>query len=93
MKVYNQDVNRLLKHAADKKTASLCAIGDRFEKLPKLPEPGEVDIIMGGPPCQPYSGANNHKVSHILAELDESLKPLFLHRKSTISGVSVYKYS
>ena len=42
--------------------APLRAIGDRTV-LPPLPLPGEVDIIMGGPPCQSFSGMNRHKVS------------------------------
>ena len=28
------------------------------EQLAALPEPGEVDFLCGGPPCQGYSGMN-----------------------------------
>ena len=27
----------------------------------RLPKPGEVDIIIGGPPCQGFSGYNRHR--------------------------------
>lgn len=61
--VFNQNADILLRHAVDKDSKPLYAIGNRFEQLPPLPLPGEVDMIMGGPPCQPYSGANRFKVN------------------------------
>lgn len=64
--VYNQDCNVLLEHAADlqagKKPSTIYSLGSKKEALPPLPIPGEVDLIMGGPPCQPFSGMNRHKV-------------------------------
>lgn len=43
-KVYNNDINELLKRIIS---------GD-----PTLPKKGEVDMIVGGPPCQGFSGLN-----------------------------------
>ncbi|KAL5511284.1 hypothetical protein ACEPAH_4500 [Sanghuangporus vaninii] len=63
--VYNQDCNVLLKHAAEtqegKSPSPVHSLGKENEILPALPRPGEVDIIMGGPPCQPFSGMNRFK--------------------------------
>ncbi len=30
------------------------------EQVAQLPMPGEVEFIMGGPPCQGYSGMNRY---------------------------------
>ena len=64
--VYNQDCNVLLKHASEmqegKNPPPVCSLGKGKEALPPLPLPGEVDIIIGGPPCQPFSGMNRFKV-------------------------------
>ena len=63
--VYNQDCNDLLKHTVEsrngKRLRSLRSI-DKDIPLPALPMPGDVDIIMGGPPCQAFSGMNRYKV-------------------------------
>jgi DNA (cytosine-5)-methyltransferase 1 len=37
--------------------------------LPPLPQPGEVDVIMGGPPCQSFSGMNRYKVNSKLVTI------------------------
>ncbi|EJD02255.1 S-adenosyl-L-methionine-dependent methyltransferase [Fomitiporia mediterranea MF3/22] len=63
--VYNRDCNDLLKYAVDleagKRLPDLLSLGPEKEVLPSLPRPGEVDLIMGGPPCQPYTGLNRFK--------------------------------
>ena len=66
IEVYNQDCNLLLRNAIEeyegKKPAPLRSL-DGNELLRPLPLPGEVDLIMGGPPCQSFSGMNMYKVS------------------------------
>ncbi|KAI5117478.1 hypothetical protein M0805_007182 [Coniferiporia weirii] len=67
VKVYNQDCNALLKHAAElrdgKNPKPLKSLGNApgRQQLPPLPSPGEVDLIIGGPPCQAFSGMNHYK--------------------------------
>ena len=48
-KVYNQECNGLLKQAMD---------GSEADGIPKK---GEVDLLVGGPPCQGFSLLNNFK--------------------------------
>ena len=64
--VYNQDCSLVLKYAADlrdgKHTEPLMSLEKKPTALLPPPEVGEVDLIMGGPPCQPFSGMNRHKV-------------------------------
>ncbi|THH12028.1 hypothetical protein EW145_g289 [Phellinidium pouzarii] len=67
VEVYNQDCNALLKHAVEQRAGknpeplqSLDDISGR-QQLPPLPQPGKVDLIMGGPPCQAFSGMNRYK--------------------------------
>lgn len=66
VQVYNQDCNLLLKHAIEtyegKKPKALRSLDDN-RPLPPMPLPGEVDLIMGGPPCQSFSGMNMYKAS------------------------------
>lgn len=50
----------LLKHAVEGKKKPLYSV-DGSERLPPLPLPGEVDLIIGGPPCQAFSGMNRYK--------------------------------
>ncbi|KAJ3855004.1 S-adenosyl-L-methionine-dependent methyltransferase [Lentinula lateritia] len=40
--------------------------GDDIESLNRkpFPKPGDIDIIVGGPPCQAFSGANHNRVSY-----------------------------
>jgi DNA (cytosine-5)-methyltransferase 1 len=38
--------------------AAVQATGLPADRLAALPRPGEVEFIMGGPPCQGYSGMN-----------------------------------
>lgn len=68
--VYNQDCNAVLKHAAElqagKHPPALRSLDEAEGALPPLPAPGEVDLIMGGPPCQPFSGMNRFKVRDAL---------------------------
>ncbi|KAI0064526.1 S-adenosyl-L-methionine-dependent methyltransferase [Artomyces pyxidatus] len=63
--VYNQCTNMLLQHAIDirdgKNPAALKSNLDKKTRLPPMPQPGDVDFIYGGLPCQSYSGANRHK--------------------------------
>jgi DNA (cytosine-5)-methyltransferase 1 len=33
-------------------------LADKMERADELPAPGQVDFIVGGPPCQGYSGMN-----------------------------------
>ncbi|KAL0066508.1 hypothetical protein AAF712_006551 [Marasmius tenuissimus] len=65
VKVYCQDVNSLLQHAIDtregKRSKPLESHYASRSLCPSMPTRGEVDFIFGGPPCQPYSGANHHK--------------------------------
>ena len=63
--VYNQDCNTLLKHKVEGKGPLYSIDGE--EQLPPLPSPGEVDLIIGGPPCQAFSGMNRYKVRELLA--------------------------
>lgn len=89
--VYNQDTNLLLEHAMDvhagKKRSPLESLGDGTA-LPNMPRPGDVDLIMGGPPCQSFSGMNHFKVSlPSCPQLDDqSLIMGNCNRKLTISG-------
>lgn len=62
--VYNQDCNALLKHTVEGKGPLYSIDGE--EQLPPLPLPGEVDVIIGGPPCQAFSGMNRYKVRELL---------------------------
>ncbi|TDL25000.1 S-adenosyl-L-methionine-dependent methyltransferase [Rickenella mellea] len=60
--MYNADTNMLLKHAMDcHSMESSQTLKINNKQVPPMPKPGEVDIIMGGPPCQPYSGMNRYK--------------------------------
>jgi DNA (cytosine-5)-methyltransferase 1 len=45
--VFEEDVNVLYRRMRD---------GDK-----DLPQPGEVDLVVGGPPCQGFSGYNRHR--------------------------------
>ncbi|EIW74107.1 S-adenosyl-L-methionine-dependent methyltransferase [Coniophora puteana RWD-64-598 SS2] len=64
--VYNQCTSLLLQHAmavADCDSPKpLKSLGTN-ENLPSMPQPGDVDFIYGGPPCQPFSRMNSHKKS------------------------------
>ncbi|KAI0362522.1 S-adenosyl-L-methionine-dependent methyltransferase [Trametes cingulata] len=64
--VYNQCTNKLLEHAIQvcrgacvKPLRSLDE--DACKELPNMPEPGEVDFIYGGPPCQSFSIMNHFR--------------------------------
>ncbi|KAI0647432.1 S-adenosyl-L-methionine-dependent methyltransferase [Trametes meyenii] len=64
--VYNQCSNKLLDHAIQtykgfppKPLQSLNSASP--SKLPPMPQPGEVDFIFGGPPCQSFSLMNHHR--------------------------------
>ncbi|KAI8989795.1 S-adenosyl-L-methionine-dependent methyltransferase [Trametes punicea] len=64
--VYNQCSNKLLEHAihtakglSPKPLRSLD--GAECMELPPMPQPGEVDFIYGGPPCQSFSLMNHHR--------------------------------
>ncbi|KAI0636601.1 S-adenosyl-L-methionine-dependent methyltransferase [Trametes polyzona] len=64
--VYNQCTNKLLEHAVE--TAAGLAPEPLWsldhaapQVLPPLPQPGEVDFIFGGPPCQSFSLMNHYK--------------------------------
>lgn len=37
---------------------------DRVYGLHKIPKPGEVDVLAGGPPCQGFSGLNMYKLEN-----------------------------
>ena len=63
--VYNQDTNSLLQHTVENPAEPCFDL--RNERLPPMPKPGEVDIIVGGPPCQAFSGSNRQKVSGLLS--------------------------
>ncbi|KZT51804.1 S-adenosyl-L-methionine-dependent methyltransferase [Calocera cornea HHB12733] len=58
-----QDTNEVLRRAVDlsegKDPPPLYQIGSHTERCPELPRPGEVDIIIGGPPCQGFSRLNS----------------------------------
>ncbi|KAI0039551.1 S-adenosyl-L-methionine-dependent methyltransferase [Auriscalpium vulgare] len=62
-KVYNQDTNLLLQHAIQihegKNPKPLRSVTETL--LPAMPQPGDVDFIYGGLPCQSFSGANHYK--------------------------------
>ncbi|KLO19271.1 S-adenosyl-L-methionine-dependent methyltransferase [Schizopora paradoxa] len=63
--LYNQETNVLLEHTikAQKGISAepLKSLSDSDELLPEMPKVGEVDIIIGGPPCQSFSGSNRHR--------------------------------
>ena len=62
---------------------------DGEEQLPPLPSPGEVDLIIGGPPCQAFSGMNRYKVRRHLIASDTSLTyPAFLQSADDIRYVT-----
>ena len=91
--VYNQDCSLVLKYAADlrdqrngdkKAIESLMSLENEPTALPLPPEVGEVDLIMGGPPCQPFSGFNRHKV-YVFYTMKETIL-ILRHRKWTTSG-------
>lgn len=45
-------------HATDEALAQAAGLSD--EEVSQLPLPGEVEFMMGGPPCQGFSGMNRH---------------------------------
>lgn len=47
-----------LTHTATCRAVLCCAAAMPAEEVSRLPTPGEVEFIMGGPPCQGYSGMN-----------------------------------
>ncbi|KAI0672839.1 S-adenosyl-L-methionine-dependent methyltransferase [Trametes maxima] len=64
--VYNQCSNKLLNHAIQthkgfppEPLQSLDSTAS--STLPPMPQPGEVDFIFGGPPCQSFSLMNHHR--------------------------------
>jgi hypothetical protein len=56
-KVYNHDANALLRQAIEEHLGTNRGpLMDLTRKpLPRLPSPGEVDFLYGGPPCQDFS--------------------------------------
>ncbi|KAI0780552.1 S-adenosyl-L-methionine-dependent methyltransferase [Trametes elegans] len=64
--VYNQCSNKLLEHAIQTakgvKVSPLKSLDTTTHVLlPPMPQPGEVDFIYGGPPCQSFSLMNHHR--------------------------------
>ncbi|KAG0339389.1 DNA (cytosine-5)-methyltransferase 1 [Podila horticola] len=61
--VYNDDANELLRRAiAQGKGETLPERKDFASKpLPPMPQPGDVDMIYCGPPCQGFSGMNRYQ--------------------------------
>ncbi|THV52637.1 hypothetical protein BGAL_0073g00110 [Botrytis galanthina] len=61
--VYNHDANKLLEWVVKKKAGlSVETLHDKEGKeIPKMPSRGDVDMIIGGPPCQGWSDLNRHK--------------------------------
>ncbi|KAI0373036.1 S-adenosyl-L-methionine-dependent methyltransferase [Pilatotrama ljubarskyi] len=61
--VYNQCTNKLLEHAIQRAKGypprPLKSLDDGEGELPPMPEPGDVDFIYGGPPCQSFSLMNH----------------------------------
>ncbi|EJU05027.1 S-adenosyl-L-methionine-dependent methyltransferase [Dacryopinax primogenitus] len=57
-----QDTNAVLRRAIElaegKHPPPLFQLNSKTERCPDLPRPGEVDIIIGGPPCQGFSRLN-----------------------------------
>lgn len=37
---------------------------DSSRQSPKHPSPGDVDLLLAGPPCQDFSGLNRYKSNH-----------------------------
>jgi hypothetical protein len=56
-KVYNHDASVLLRQAIDENlnTAKGLLKDLSGKTLPRMPKPGEVDFLYGGPPCQDFS--------------------------------------
>ncbi|KAF9332302.1 hypothetical protein BG006_004822 [Podila minutissima] len=61
--VYNDDANELLRRAiAQGKGETLPERNDFASRpLPPMPQPGDVDMIYCGPPCQGFSGMNRYQ--------------------------------
>ncbi|KAI0333620.1 S-adenosyl-L-methionine-dependent methyltransferase [Cubamyces sp. BRFM 1775] len=66
--VYNQCTNKLLEHAiqtakglSPKPLRSLDEMS--CKDLPPMPQPGDVEFICGGPPCQSFSLMNHHRTA------------------------------
>ncbi|VDC06693.1 unnamed protein product [Peniophora sp. CBMAI 1063] len=86
--VYNYDCNVVLQREIDvsegKESEPL--YGPDGSELPMLPEPGDVDIIYGGPPCQSFSKANHSKkaddprsmLALVLLSYVERLQPTYV---------------
>ncbi|KAI0222385.1 hypothetical protein L0F63_007074 [Massospora cicadina] len=61
--VYNQCANLLLKRAILRREKQPLTAAKDFmgQPLPDMPQPGDVDLIYCGPPCQGFSGINRFK--------------------------------
>ncbi|KAJ9073953.1 hypothetical protein DSO57_1011171 [Entomophthora muscae] len=61
--VYNQCANMLLKRAIKTHQNESIPTAKDFmgQPLPDMPQPGDVDLIYCGPPCQGFSGINRFK--------------------------------
>jgi DNA-cytosine methyltransferase len=77
VKVYNADASILLKHVIEEHAGNNPAFlrNDRGHRLPKMPQPGEVEFIYGGCPCQDFSRCNRYPKSD---SLKNSLPATFL---------------
>lgn len=64
--MYNGSANDLLewvvKHEAGLKPDIL--YDKDGNQMPRMPSKGEIDMIIGGPPCQGWSDLNRHKKPH-----------------------------
>ncbi|KAJ7069693.1 S-adenosyl-L-methionine-dependent methyltransferase [Mycena amicta] len=78
--VIHGDVNDVLKTLVERDQGNIphpLRLSDgTFMPERNLPRPGEIDIIMGGPPCQSFSGANYFKEDDIRSTLPYTMLSL-----------------
>ncbi|KAJ7025347.1 S-adenosyl-L-methionine-dependent methyltransferase [Mycena alexandri] len=96
-----ENVNDVLKYIADRNEGKVSAPLRRADgsTIPDdhIPRRGEVDMLAGGPPCQPFSGANLHRreddvqstLPYTMLGLVEVLQPTYVLLEN-VTGLAYY---